>query len=176
MADDEYFAGAGFKVGVMLQSDFYDPDPDAADTAPTWSATDGKKVGACSGWEFNVQVDLKKLYAMSSIKRIAVARSKARVEGKLDFYKFDPTLSSFWVMKIPDSSGVGSIADTSQLAWFMLYGSIKPAGTGDIFGAKVYNASFNGIPFGASPHEWMGWNLSFVGVTVELTNTEVTFT
>ena len=85
MADDVYFAGSGFKVGVMTQSDFYDPDPDADETAPIWSSVNGKKVGACSGWEFNVQFELKKLYAMSSIKRIGIARTKAKITGKLDF-------------------------------------------------------------------------------------------
>jgi hypothetical protein len=175
MAEDFYFAGADSKVGIMVQTDFYDPDPDAEDTPPTWAS--GTKIGAVSGWSFNVAFDHKKLYAMSSTKRLAVARCKARVEGKLDFYKFDPTVSTFWAMKIANPSGGGTIADTGKFTFFMLYGSIKPFSTaGVVLGAKVYNVAFTNMPFGASEHEWIGWNLSFTGTNAEFVNAEVTFT
>lgn len=174
MAEDFYFAGSDSKVGIMAQTAFYDPDPDAADTAPTWA--NGTKVGAVSGWSFTASFDYKKLYAMSSTKRLAVARCNGRVEGKLDFYKFDPTVGTFWAFKIANSAGGGTIADTSKLTYFMLYGSIAAAGTGAVMGAKVYNVYFSNLPLGASEHEWIGWNLQFKATNVEFTNTEVSFT
>jgi len=175
MAVDYYFAGADSKVGVMDQPGFFDPDPDAAETAPTWSA--GTKIAAVSGWSFKATFDYKELYAMDSIKRLAVARCKARTEGKLDFAKFDPTVGTWWAMKILNSAGGGTTADTSKFVFFMLWGSIAPQDSANaIFGAKIYNATFNSMPFGASEHEWIAVDLGFVATHFDAVNTAPTFT
>lgn len=174
MAEDYYFAGADSKVGICTQSDFYDPDPDAAETAPTWAS--GTKIAAVEGWEFTVKADHKKLYKMGSTKRIAVARCNFGVEGKLAFAKFDPTVGTWWVMKIPNSAGGGSIADTNNFTWFLLYGSLNPAtSTNPVFGAKLYNVHFSNLPIGASEHEWIKVDLSFKATHPEFLNTAVTF-
>jgi hypothetical protein len=173
MAEDYYFAGSDSKVGVMVQTSFFDPDPDAGETAPTWAS--GTKIAAVDGWNFTAAFDYKELYAMDSIKRLAVARCNHRVEGKLNFAKFDPTVATWWVMKILNSAGGGTTSDTSKFTFFMLYGSITPAGSGVVLGVKVYNASYDKVPFGASENEWIALDLSFKATHADFLNTAVTF-
>ena len=151
MAGGYYFVGADAKLYVQGADDIGAPD-----------TTD--LLGVVRGWNFSLKFDFKPLYAMDSIKYLAIARCKARVEGSFKYVKFDPL--SGWLADALDST------DTSVVARFTVTGDCAPAAGSEVgavnINAKIEGARFSQVSFNVEQHDWVGLDMPFVGAYLTL--------
>lgn len=146
MAAGYYFVGADAKLWVQ-------------DSSVTTTPTDTDLIAVVRGWNFSLKFDYKPLYAMDSIKYLAIARCKCKVEGSFKFVKFDPTTG--WLANAIDST------DTSVIKTFTITGEVKPAAGSDSgaidIDAKIEGSRFSQVTFNVEEHEWVGLDMPFVG-------------
>lgn len=122
------------------------------------------------GWNASVKFESKPLYAMDTIRRIAIARCKCRVEGNIKFSEFDPTVASWWVAKILSptlTTTDGTVEDTSYHKFFDLTGVAKPNTGSTDLELSVGDARFDSVPFSVEEHEWVALDMPFVGAYVD---------
>ena len=156
-ASGYFFVGADAQLWVQNSSE-------------TTTPVDADLVGVVRGWNFSVKFDYKPLYAMDSIKYLAIARCKCRVEGSFKFVKFDPTAG--WLANAIDST------DTSKINTFTITGNCAPA-TGSDTGAididaKIEGARFNSVSFNVEEHDWVSLDMPFVGSYITLGGITIT--
>lgn len=141
-----YFVGADAKLWVQNSSASGEP-------------TDSDIIAVVRGWNFSLKFDFKPLYAMDSIKYLAIARCKCKVEGSFKFVKFDPTAG--WLANAIDST------DTSKIKTFTITGDVAPAAGSDVGAshvhAKIEGSRFSQVGFNVEEHDWVSLDMPFVG-------------
>jgi len=141
----------------------------------TINVKDGAETTALAvikGWEFTVGFEHIENYGMDSILREGVARVKAKVNVKIKAGKFNPTVASWFLMKVLNPAGAdGTLADTNDVALFEIEGEVTTGGTSPTrLKAVVSDCYFESVPFVGSENQWMVWDLSAVGKTIAFSN------
>jgi hypothetical protein len=111
---------------------------------------------------------------MSSIVREGIAKHSAKVDIKIKFGKFDPTLAQDFIGAIlnPDTPTAGTMQDTNKVTdtFIIVAGVDNPAGTIS-FNVRVTGVYFESIPvLTLTENEWVMRDFTAVGKTVILDN------
>lgn len=154
MAASTYY-GTNVEVYLDLHSD-----------TPTWG--DDTQLLISKECEISPEFEFDDLYGQGSILRQATARKNAKVNVKLSWCKFDPTVSTDSVLKILGTSG--SIDDTTDVQLYdakIVFNATDSSGV-DLT-VVVSNVRFEGVPFKASDGSWVTRELTGVGNNLTVT-------
>ena len=156
MAESLFFAGADAKISVQPQASF-------------GGAVEGSALtlAVVHDWSFKVSAEHKELRGMDTIFRMGVARCRLKIEGSLNYAKFDPTVTTWWLATVlnPDlETPDGTTGDTSRNKYFQIVGNIKPFTPGAAnLRVTITDVYFKEVPIGLQANEWVSLNLSWVG-------------
>lgn len=127
------------------------------------------------GVEINVNFEHVELYGMGSIVRQDVARHTAKVEVKIRFAKFDPTLASstyfpYWVLN-PSATTTpsGAIEDTNNEKLFTIVATVTGTG-GLIMKATITNVYFESFPMPLPENDFVVMDLTGYGSAIQFAN------
>lgn len=127
------------------------------------------------GVEINVTFEHVELYGMSSILRQDVAKHSAKVEVKIRYAKFDPTLTSsiFFPYYILNPSGTatpsGTIEDTNVEKLFTVTVNLTGTGARKVQ-AVVSNVYFENFPMPMPEHDFVVLDFTGYGDGITFTN------
>lgn len=130
--------------------------------------------GVLRDLEFTVAWEHVPLYGMSSIVREAVAKHSAKVDIKVKFGKFDPTLANDFIGAIinPDTPTAGTMQDTNKVtdSFIIVAGVDNPAGTIS-FNIRATGVYFESVPvLTLTENEWVMRDFTAVGKNIVLDN------
>lgn len=130
-------------------------------------------LAALHGCEIIAQAEHIEEYGMDSIKRIAVAKAKFKVEFKVKYAKFNPTVGSWWQMgiwKVTSAGTDGKVCDSNDVATFKATGTIDPGGSGTKMQIEVSGIYFPAMPLILAENQFIVHDLSGIGSDVVFTN------
>jgi hypothetical protein len=160
MAADTFFGNRGV-VTIVGTS------PNANPTIQT--------IAVLKGVEINTNFEHVELYGMGSIVRQDVAKHSAKVEVKIRFAKFDPTVASstyfpYWVLN-PSATTTpsGAIEDTNTEKLFTVVATGNGTGA-TIMKATVTNVYFENVPMALPENDFVVMDLTGYGSAVTYSN------
>jgi hypothetical protein len=135
---------------------------------------DGQTLAVVKGYGANIRFDHNELYGMDSIKRVAIAKFKCRVECNFKWVKFDPTLGSWFIYDVLNPGGTaspGAIEDTSCEYYLDINFAIAPFcnAEGTPLQLTVSDAYLIGVPFGLAENDWVTLDVKALGKTAAFT-------
>jgi hypothetical protein len=158
---DTYFGNRGT---ILIQG--------TGSTAPTSSTV----LAVVKGVEINVTFEHVELYGFGSINRADVAKHTSKIEVKIRWAKFDPSLttSTFFPYFIMNPSAAtspsGTIEDTNVEKLFKVTAVWTGTG-GRTFTAVVDSVYFEGVPFPMPENDFVVMDMSGYGSTITITQT-----
>lgn len=160
MANDTFFGNRGIVTIVGTT-------PSANPTVQT--------IAVLKGVEINVNFEHVELYGMGSIMRQDAARHTAKVEVKIRFAKFDPTVAAstyfpYWILN-PSATTTpsGAIEDTNTEKMFTVV--CTNTGTGGlVMKATVTGVYFENVPNALPENDFVVMDLTGYGSAVTYAN------
>lgn len=124
---------------------------------------DNTTLAVVQGVEITPKMELVKLYGFGSIKWQDIARHSFTVDVKIKYAKFDPTVSTDWLMKVLNpSSPDGTVADTNTAATFTIVADFVSR-SGSVYRATVSYVTFSEIPQSMNMNEFVVRDLTGEG-------------
>lgn len=121
-------------------------------------------LAAVKGVEFVTRFDFVEAWDNSSILMGDVSRTKARVEGKLKYGKFNSSVANDWRQGILSPTGTTyTIEDTNEVKKFTIAGTFTPKGGGNGRIGTITDAYFEADPWITTEDQYMVSDLSFKG-------------
>ena len=132
-------------------------------------------IAALHGVEITTSAEHIEAYSMDSVFRDDVARVKMKVDVKVKYAKFDPTVTTWWQMGILSGTAgtmTGATVDTNSVALFDIEGLLKDGAATDYTDLKavVSDVYFPSMPLVISENQWVQMDLSGVGKSVTFSN------
>jgi hypothetical protein len=135
-------------------------------------------LGVLRDCEVTVSFEHVPLYGMSSILREAVAKHSAKVDIKVKFAKFDPTIANDFFTHVLDPTQyvtAGKMHDTNTVETFTFSAEIRSYDTVP----KKLSVVVTGCYFEALPlltlteNEWVARDMTMVGSNITIKNTSI---
>jgi hypothetical protein len=111
-------------------------------------------------------------YGFGSAVGQAKAKYNFRVNVKIGWLKFLPTVSTWWPLRITaPASGDGSVTDTNTVAQFTITAQFLPLTSGNTKLLRtVTGVVFPKFPMKATENQWVKMDLEGTGITLVDTN------
>jgi hypothetical protein len=132
---------------------------------------DGSTITGIKEYSIIPRFDFVEDYDNESVFLGEVARIKGRVEFKVKFGKWDPTVTG-WMFKILNPAGAdGTMADTNEVAKFPVVCEVHPYGAPLVsLIATLTDVRFQDLPFNGVLDTWNPMELTGIGTSVAFTN------
>lgn len=137
-------------------------------------------LGVLRDLEINVSWEHVPLYGMSSILREAVAKHSAKVDVKVKFGKFDPTIANDFFTHVINPTqwvafGLGKMTDTNTVETFTFSAEIRSFNTSPTkFSAIVTGCYMESLPLlTLTENEWVARDITMVGSNITIKNTSI---
>lgn len=134
-------------------------------------------VGILRNVEITLSWEHVPLYGMDSIKMQDIAKHSQKIEIKVKYAKFDPTLAEDFLQDIihPGTSPDGSIEDTNYVKQLTLKAEIQSFDSTPL----IYNVVVTGVYFESLPlmqlteNEWVARDFTGQGMDLTISNTTI---
>ena len=130
------------------------------------------EIAVVKGVEVNVTFEHVELYGFGTILRADVAKHTAKVEVKLRWARFNPSLATFWPYWIMNPTATtpasGSIEDTNIEKMFKVT-AVFTGTNGRTMTMVIDNVYFEGIPFPMPENDFVVLDLSGYGSAITIT-------
>jgi hypothetical protein len=132
-------------------------------------------IAVLKGVEITVNFEHVELYGMGSIVRQDVAKHSARVEVKIRFAKFDPTVASstyfpYWILNpTGTTTPSGVIEDTNAEKLFTVVATVTGTG-GLVMKATITSVYFENVPMALPENDFVVMDFVGYGSAVTFAN------
>jgi len=137
-------------------------------------------LGVLRDCEVTVSFEHVPLYGMSSILREAVAKHSAKVDIKVKFAKFDPTIANDFFTHVINPTqwvafGLGKMVDTNTVEEFSFRAEIRSYDTvPKKFSVVVTGCYFESLPLlTLTENEWIARDMTMVGSNITIKNISI---
>lgn len=128
----------------------------------------GTSITGIKEWSVTPRFDHVEDYDNSSVFLGEVARIKGRVEVKLKFAKWDPTVSGTLFDILNPTGGDGTMEDTNECAKLEVVVAFQSFGGATTTTITVADVRFDALPFAGMLDQWNAMELSGIGTSATI--------